>query len=113
MKAKKLRLDQAMVTRSLVGSREKASRHIMAGQVRVNGQTAKKASQEVSGDDKVELEASERFVSRGGHKLQAALDHFKIKIKNKTCLDVGSSTGGFTDCLLQAGAKLVYCVDVG
>jgi len=85
----------------------------MAGQVRVNGQVARKASQEVTDEDKLDLEAAEKFVSRGGHKLQGALDHFKIKVEGRTCLDIGSSTGGFTDCLLQAGAKKVYCVDVG
>ena len=110
---KKTRLDQALVARGIIPSREKASRQIMAGQVRINGQVARKASQEVTEEDKLELEAAEKFVSRGGHKLQGALDHFKIKVEGKTCLDVGSSTGGFTDCLLQAGAKKVYCVDVG
>ncbi len=85
----------------------------MAGQVRVNGQVARKASQEVSEGDRLELEAVERFVSRGGHKLQAALDQFKIEVAGKTCLDIGSSTGGFTDCLLQSGARKVYSIDVG
>ena len=112
-KSPKLRLDQALVSRGLIPSREKASRQIMAGQVRINGQVARKASQEVTDDDRVELEAAERFVSRGGHKLQAALDHFKIEVSEKTCLDIGSSTGGFTDCLLQAGARRVHCIDVG
>ena len=112
-KSPKLRLDQALVSRGLIASREKASRHIMAGQVRVNGQVAHKASVEVTDDDKLELEAGDRFVSRGGHKLQAALDHFKIDVTGKTCLDIGSSTGGFTDCLLQAGARKVHSIDVG
>jgi len=113
MKSKKMRLDQVLVKRGLVPSREKGVRHIMAGQVRVNGQVARKASQEVLDDDKIEMEAADRFVSRGGHKLQAALDHFQIKVQDRICLDIGSSTGGFTDCLLQAGARKVYCVDVG
>lgn len=112
-KSPKLRLDQALVARGLVASREKAGRQVMAGQVRVNGQVARKSSQEVADVDKIELEAPDRFVSRGGHKLQGALDHFKIDVAGKTCLDIGASTGGFTDSLLQAGAKKVRCIDVG
>lgn len=113
MKSTKIRLDQALVSRTLVASREKATRLIMAGQVRVNGQVAHKASVEVSDADKIELEAGDRFVSRGGHKMQAALDHFKINVTGKTCLDIGASTGGFTDCLLQAGAQKIHAIDVG
>jgi len=109
----KSRLDQALVDRGLCESRAKAQRAIMAGQVRVNGRPAKKASDPVRDDDQVELLAGDKFVSRGGHKLEHALEHFGILVSGATALDLGASTGGFTDCLLQRGAARVFAVDVG
>src|SRR5687768_17245022 len=107
------RLDIALVERGLCDSREKAKRAIMAGQVTVNGQVARKASDSVDSDDELQLVAREKFVSRGGHKLEHALDTFGIDVSGNIAIDVGASTGGFTDCLLQRGAALVYAVDVG
>jgi 23S rRNA (cytidine1920-2'-O)/16S rRNA (cytidine1409-2'-O)-methyltransferase len=109
----KLRLDLLLVERGLCESREKAKRAIMAGQVLVAGQVTDKPSAEVATDAAVELKAEEKFVSRGGHKLEAALDHFKIRVTGAVCADLGASTGGFTDCLLQHGAARVHAVDVG
>lgn len=107
------RLDQALVERGLCESREKAKRAIMAGAVRVNGQVAAKASENVRDSDCVELTAGDKFVSRGGHKLEHALEHFQIDASGLTAIDLGASTGGFTDCLLQRGAARVFAVDVG
>jgi 23S rRNA (cytidine1920-2'-O)/16S rRNA (cytidine1409-2'-O)-methyltransferase len=109
----RLRIDQLLVERGLAESRQKAQALILAGQVMVDGQRAAKAGQAVAQDSRIELLAGLPFVSRGGLKLQAALDHFKIDPAGRVCLDVGSSTGGFTDCLLQRGAARVYAVDVG
>jgi len=109
----KSRLDQALVDRGLCESRAKAQRAIMAGQVRLNGHPAKKASDPVRDGDQVELLAGDRFVSRGGHKLEHALVHFGVAVTGVTALDLGASTGGFTDCLLQHGATRVFAVDVG
>lgn len=109
----KSRLDQALVDRGLCESRAKAQRAIMAGQVRLNGHPAKKASDPVRDGDQVELLAGDRFVSRGGHKLEHALVHFGFAVTGVTALDLGASTGGFTDCLLQHGATRVFAVDVG
>jgi 23S rRNA (cytidine1920-2'-O)/16S rRNA (cytidine1409-2'-O)-methyltransferase len=108
-----LRLDQALVERGLCESREKAKRAIMADQVRVNGQPARKASAAVRPEDVVALAAQVRFVSRGGHKLEYALEQFQVAVAGQTAVDLGASTGGFTDCLLQRGAARVYAVDVG
>ena len=108
-----MRLDQALLERGLCESREKAKRAVMSGQVRVNGQTAKKASESVDEEDALEIAAPEKFVSRGGHKLEHALGHFGITVLGQTAIDLGASTGGFTDCLLQHGAARVYAVDVG
>jgi 23S rRNA (cytidine1920-2'-O)/16S rRNA (cytidine1409-2'-O)-methyltransferase len=108
-----MRLDQALVERGLCASREKAKRSVMAGQVRVNGQVAQKSSESVSFQDQIALERPERFVSRGGHKLEHALEHFGIDVRGWVAIDIGASTGGFTDCLLQGGASKVYAVDVG
>ena len=108
-----LRLDQAMVERGLCGSREKAKRAVMAGQVRINERLARKPSDSVKPDDQLTLIAPERFVSRGGLKLEHALAHFQVDVSGKTAIDLGASTGGFTDCLLQRGAAKVYAVDVG
>src|SRR2546430_10184545 len=107
------RLDQALVERGLCGSREKAKRAILAGQVRINGQVAQKASDSVGAEDEISVAAPEKFVSRGGFKLEHALEHFQISVGGSTALDIGASTGGFTDCLLQRGAAKVYAVDVG
>ena len=107
------RLDQELVTRGLCDSREKAKRAIMAGQVRVNGQLARKPSDTVKASDQVVLAQVEEFVSRGGHKLEHGLKHFGITAAGRTAIDLGASTGGFTDCLLQRGAARVYAVDVG
>lgn len=107
------RLDQELVDRGLYESREKAKRAIMAGQVRVNAATARKPSDAVSDSDELSLDAPEKYVSRGGEKLEHALNEFKIDVPGKVAIDLGASTGGFTDCLLQRGAKKVYAVDVG
>jgi 23S rRNA (cytidine1920-2'-O)/16S rRNA (cytidine1409-2'-O)-methyltransferase len=107
------RLDQALVERGLCDSREKAKRFILAGQVRINGQSAKKPSDSVHETDELMLEASEKFVSRGGYKLEHALEHFQLEVKDCVAIDIGASTGGFTDCLLQRGAQKVFAVDVG
>jgi len=108
-----MRLDQALVERGLCPSREKASRAVMAGQVRVNGQPARKSSDTIRPADAIELLAAEKFVSRGGHKLEHALQHFALDVTGLTAIDLGASTGGFTDCLLQSGVTQVYAVDVG
>lgn len=107
------RLDQELVERGLCESREKAKRAIMAGTVRINGQSARKPSDVVKPGDNLSLDAAEQFVSRGGHKLEHALIHFHLEVTGLTAIDLGASTGGFTDCLLQRGARKVYAVDVG
>jgi 23S rRNA (cytidine1920-2'-O)/16S rRNA (cytidine1409-2'-O)-methyltransferase len=107
------RLDQALVERGLCESREKAKRAIMAGQVRVNGQRARKPSETIREPAELTLQTPEKFVSRGGYKLEHALVHFGAEVRGKTAVDLGASTGGFTDCLLQHGAGKVYAVDVG
>lgn len=109
----KQRLDVLLVERGLADSREKARALILAGQVLVDGQKQDKAGHTVSPESKIELLTQPRYVGRGGLKLEAALDHFQIPVVGKICLDVGSSTGGFTDCLLQRGAARVYAIDVG
>lgn len=108
-----IRVDQALVERGLCESREKAKRAVMAGQVLVNGQPARKPSDAVNVADELTLAAPEKFVSRGGHKLEHALQHFQLDVTGQTAVDLGASTGGFTDCLLQAGAAKVFAVDVG
>ena len=108
-----MRLDQALVERGFCDSREKAKRSIMAGQVRVNGHPAKKSSDSIRETDIVELISAEKFVSRGGHKLEHALKHFALDVAGLVAVDLGASTGGFTDCLLQAGVAKVFAVDVG
>lgn len=107
------RLDQVLVERALCDSREKAKRLILAGQVRVNGHPAHKASDSIKPNDVITVEAGEKFVSRGGHKLEHALEHFHLDVAGLIALDLGASTGGFTDCLLQRGAAKVIAVDVG
>jgi 23S rRNA (cytidine1920-2'-O)/16S rRNA (cytidine1409-2'-O)-methyltransferase len=107
------RLDQALVERALCDSRERAKRLILAGQIRVNGHPAKKASDNIKPADEITVDAPEKFVSRGGHKLEHALEHFQLKVGKLVAIDLGASTGGFTDCLLQRGAEKVFAVDVG
>jgi 23S rRNA (cytidine1920-2'-O)/16S rRNA (cytidine1409-2'-O)-methyltransferase len=106
-------LDQALVDRGLCDSREKARRAVLAGTVRVNQQLARKPSDSVRPADEITLETPEKFVSRGGHKLEHALTHFGLEVSGNIAIDLGASTGGFTDCLLQHGAAKVYAVDVG
>jgi 23S rRNA (cytidine1920-2'-O)/16S rRNA (cytidine1409-2'-O)-methyltransferase len=107
------RLDQSLVDRGLCESREKAKRAVLAGRVTINRQLARKASDAVDDDDLLALSAGEKYVSRGGYKLEHALQHFAIDVQGITAVDLGASTGGFTDCLLQRGAAHVYAVDVG
>ncbi len=107
------RLDQLLVDQGLAETRAQARALILAGLVLVNGQRGLKAGQLVPVEARLELVETPRYVSRGGLKLEAALDHFRIRVEGRICLDVGASTGGFTDCLLQRGARRVYAVDVG
>ncbi len=107
------RLDQALVERGLCESREKARRAVMAGHVTINGQPARKPSDLVQPVDQLALVASEKYVSRGGLKLEHALQHFQLEVNGAVAIDLGASTGGFTDCLLQHGAAQVYAVDTG
>lgn len=109
----KVRLDRLLVDRGLAESREKAQALIMAGEVRVDGQKAVKPGHTVAADCTIEVAARPPYVSRGGFKLAAALRDFAIDVAGKVCLDIGASTGGFTDCLLQAGAARVHALDVG
>jgi 23S rRNA (cytidine1920-2'-O)/16S rRNA (cytidine1409-2'-O)-methyltransferase len=109
----KVRLDVLLVERRLAESRAKAQAMIMAGQVRVAGQVALKPGTTIPADSTVTVDSGPRFVSRGGEKLDAALEAFDIDVSGLVCADVGASTGGFTDCLLQRGASKVYAIDVG
>jgi 23S rRNA (cytidine1920-2'-O)/16S rRNA (cytidine1409-2'-O)-methyltransferase len=109
-----MRLDILLVERGLAESRQRAVALILAGKVKVDGCQASKAGQRVSAEAKVELVAQNQiYVSRGGFKLASALDSFSLQVTNLVAMDVGASTGGFTDCLLQRGAKKVYAIDVG
>ena len=112
-KIKKMRLDHLLTERGLAESGNRAQRMIMAGLVYVNGQKADKPGHPVRSDVDIEVREPLRFVSRGALKLDAALKAFPYPVKDKVCLDVGASTGGFTDLLLQEGAAKVYAVDVG
>ena len=107
------RLDEALVERGLVETRSRARALILAADVLVNGRTETRAGALVRSGDELSLKAAPRFVSRGGEKLDHALDAFAIDVENVTAADFGASTGGFTDCLLQRGAKRVYAIDVG
>lgn len=110
----KKRLDKILLERNLISSRERARAFIMEGKVLVEGLPVLKAGTLIQENAKIELKTNDiPYVSRGGLKLESAIKHFSIDVKDKTAIDVGSSTGGFTDCLLQHGAKKVYCVDVG
>jgi 23S rRNA (cytidine1920-2'-O)/16S rRNA (cytidine1409-2'-O)-methyltransferase len=109
----KKRLDLLVVERGLADSREKAQAMILAGEVRVNGSRSDKAGMQVATDARIEVSGtSAKYASRGGLKLEGALEDFAIDVSGKTCLDIGASTGGFTDCLLCNGARCVYAVDV-
>jgi 23S rRNA (cytidine1920-2'-O)/16S rRNA (cytidine1409-2'-O)-methyltransferase len=107
------RLDQELVDRELCPSREKAKRAVLAGTVRVNGQVARKPSDRIKPGDQITLDAPEKYVSRGGHKLEHGLTHFQVNPAGARAFDLGASTGGFTDCLLRHGAIQVYAIDVG
>jgi 23S rRNA (cytidine1920-2'-O)/16S rRNA (cytidine1409-2'-O)-methyltransferase len=109
----RVRLDKLMVERGLAATREKAQALIMAGEVQVEGRRAAKPGQTIVADSRIEVSGKPPYVSRGGLKLAAAIDHFTIAVDGCVCLDIGSSTGGFTDCLLQHGAIRVHAVDVG
>jgi 23S rRNA (cytidine1920-2'-O)/16S rRNA (cytidine1409-2'-O)-methyltransferase len=114
MAAEKKRLDKHLVEAGLSASREKAQREIVSGWVKVNGETIRDVSHNVSGSEEFAVERpGGLFVSRGGEKLARALQYFSIDVTNKICADLGASTGGFTDCLLKNGAAKVYAVDVG
>jgi 23S rRNA (cytidine1920-2'-O)/16S rRNA (cytidine1409-2'-O)-methyltransferase len=102
-----------MLDRGLTGSREKAQALILAGEVYVDGQKASKPGQAVTAATQIQVNQPLKYVSRGGLKLEAALDRFKIMAEGRVCMDVGTSTGGFADCLLQRGAARVHCVDTG
>lgn len=110
---KENRLDVALFEKGVVSSRQKAKELIEAGKIKVNGKTVLKPSFIVTDSDEINADLSNRFVSRAGYKLEKALDEFKTDVKGKVCLDIGASTGGFTDCLLQRGAKKVYSLDCG
>lgn len=110
---KKIRLDLLLVERGLAESRSMAQRLVMAGQVRVNGEIVLRSAANVTTDVRLEVEQRPRFVSRGGEKLEAAIQAFKLDVSGLVCADVGASTGGFTDCLLQHAAAKVYAIDVG
>jgi 23S rRNA (cytidine1920-2'-O)/16S rRNA (cytidine1409-2'-O)-methyltransferase len=109
----KRRLDVALVERGLVSTRERAQSLILAGSVFVNDQRMDKPGREIPSDAKIEIQRPLPYVSRGGLKLEAALRAFSIDVRGRVCLDIGASTGGFTDCLLQHGAARVHAVDTG
>ena len=111
--SEKIRLDARIFELGLSESREKAKAFIMAGQVYVNGMKATKAGMTVTAQDQIDVRGGSEFVSRGGHKLKKAMSVFPINLENKICMDIGASTGGFTDCMLQNGASKVFAVDVG
>ncbi|HUI73544.1 MAG TPA: TlyA family RNA methyltransferase [Candidatus Acidoferrum sp.] len=112
-KSARIRLDLLLVERGLAESRQKAQAMILAGEVQVNGARAAKAGSTVSPEALLEVTSRlQKYASRGGLKLEGAFEDFRLRVEGKVCLDVGSSTGGFTDCLLQHGAARVYAVDV-
>src|SRR5215472_823856 len=111
--AKKLRLDQLLVGRGLFPSREQARRAILAGHVSVGTRIAAKPSELLDQTTVLAVKPIRKYVGRGALKLEAALEHFRIDVQGKTALDIGASTGGFTDCMLQRGAERIFAVDVG
>jgi len=111
---KKIRLDVYLAENNLSRSRESAKKEIISGWVTINGETIREPSKKIEGDEAIAVSRPKGlFVSRGGEKLDFALKKFKISLQGKTAADLGASTGGFTDCMLKAGAKLVYAIDVG
>ncbi len=110
---KRIRLPELLLTRGLANDLKLAEKLILAGLVRVDGSCIDKIGTQVSVDAEIEISSLDKYVSRGGEKLEAALEHFKIDIRGMVAIDIGSSTGGFTDCMLQRGVKKVYAVDVG
>lgn len=110
---RKDRLDALLMLRGMCDSREQGKRLILAGEVKVDGRVVDKPAERFPEDALVEIKEKPRFVGRGGLKLEGALEHFGIDVSGWTCLDVGASTGGFTDCLLQRGATKVHAIDVG
>ena len=113
VKSRKMRLDELLVERGLAENRSQAQRLILAGQVHLGDAVADKPGRQVADDAGIELRQALPYVSRGGFKLAAALDAFQVQPSGWVCADIGSSTGGFTDCLLQRGALRVYAIDVG
>lgn len=111
--SKKMRIDLLLVLHGLAPSRSQAQRLVMAGQVRADGQIVQKPSDLIVVEAALDIKSGPRYVSRGGEKLEAALQAFQIDLSGYVCADVGASTGGFTDCLLQNGAPRVYAIDVG
>ena len=109
----KIRVDLLLVERHLAESRSQAQRLVLAGQVRANGQLVTKPSFQLTPDVDLHVDHGPRFVSRGGEKLEAALERFQVQVNGRVCADIGASTGGFTDCLLQHGASRIYAIDVG
>lgn len=109
----KKRIDILLYEKGLVDSREKARALILAGSVFINNVKVDKPGEKVEQDVEIDIKERLKFVSRGGYKLEKAINYFNINVKDKIALDVGASTGGFTDCLLQNGVKMVYCIDVG
>jgi 23S rRNA (cytidine1920-2'-O)/16S rRNA (cytidine1409-2'-O)-methyltransferase len=112
-KATRKRLDVILVERGMAESRQKAQAMILAGEIEVDGKKAEKAGLHVPASSRIEVHSRiQKYVSRGGFKLEGALEDFHIEVQGRVCVDVGSSTGGFTDCLLQRGATRVYAIDV-
>jgi 23S rRNA (cytidine1920-2'-O)/16S rRNA (cytidine1409-2'-O)-methyltransferase len=111
--SKKLRLDQLLVEKGLFASREGAQRAVMAGEVKIGTRIAAKPAQLLEPDAEIAVKPTRKYVGRGALKLEGALDYFEIDVNGKIALDIGASTGGFTDCLLQRGGAKVYAVDVG
>ncbi len=110
---KNVRLDQLLVARGLFSSRDQAQRAVMAGEIKIGTRIAVKPSQLLAANTAIAVKPTRKYVGRGALKLEKALDHFKIDMQSKVALDIGASTGGFTDCLLQRGTEKVYAVDVG
>jgi len=110
---KKLRLDQLLVGRGLFASREQARRAILAGEVIIATRVVDKPSELLDKQTAIAVKPTRKYVGRGALKLQSALDYFDVDLQGKTALDIGASTGGFTDCMLQRGAEKVYAIDVG
>src|SRR6266446_5621325 len=113
MRDRRIRVDQALVQRGFFPTRQQAQTAIMAGEVQIDGRLAAKASDHVQEESEISVATRQRYVGRGGIKLEGAFAHFDISCADKVALDIGSSTGGFTDYLLQNGARKVFAVDVG